>query len=254
MSAGHHSGLYRPGRSVIHRLPAHPKIAAAVLFILVVVATPRTFFLAFAGYAILLGVVLAAAKLPPLWVLRRSLIEVPFVALALILPVTGAPPNFTWGPLTLSESGALAGWNILIKGTLGVITSISLAATTTVPDLLLGLQRLRMPEILVQIAAFMVRYLEVIADQARRMQVARISRGHNPRFLWQVAVFAKTLGALFIRSFERGERVYLAMISRGYNGRLPEVNRVSVRPWQWAGAAGLPGAAALCLIATWMFA
>ncbi|MGL5829296.1 MAG: cobalt ECF transporter T component CbiQ, partial [Angustibacter sp.] len=188
---------------------------------------------------------------PPLWVLRRSMIELPFVILALALPFTGAPPNFSWGPLTLSESGALAGWNILIKGTLGVVTSIALAATTTVPDLLLGLQRLRMPEILVQIAAFMVRYLEVISDQARRMQIARISRGHNPKFIWQAAVFAKTLGALFIRSFERGERVYLAMISRGYDGRLPVIRRVSVRPGQWIGAAGLPGGAALCLIATW---
>ncbi len=251
MSVGHHGGLYRHGHSRVHQLPAQVKIVAAVLFTLIVVATPRDHFWAFGGYAAVLAVTVAAAKLPATWVARRSLIEVPFVVLALILPFTGPEPSFELGPLTLSESGALAGWNILAKGTLGVITSIVLAATTTVEDLLLGLQRLRLPEVLVQIAAFMVRYLAVITDQARRMQIARISRGHDPRFLWQAAVFARTLGALFIRSFERGERVYLAMISRGYTGKLPMVDAVPATRSAWLCAALLPLSAAALLAATW---
>ena len=97
-------------------------------------------------------------------------------------------------------------------------------------DLILGLDRLRCPQILTQIATFMLRYLDVLAGEARRMRVARLSRGDDPRFLWQLRGFAAGVGALFLRAFERGERVYLAMLSRGYDGRMPAV-------WQSAGAA-----------------
>ena len=61
----------------------------------------------------------------------------------------------------------------------------------------------------------MLRYVDVIAGEARRMRMARVSRGHDPRFLWQVGATARGVGALFLRSYERGERVHLAMLSRG---------------------------------------
>ena len=83
---------------------------------------------------------------------------------------------------------------------------------------------------LTQIATFMLRYLDVLVGEARRMRVARISRGDDPRFLWQLRGFAAGIGALFLRAFERGERVYLAMLSRGYAGRMPAA-------WHGAGAA-----------------
>ena len=79
----------------------------------------------------------------------------------------------------------------------------------------------------------MLRYLGVIDGQMRRMQVARISRGHDPRRIWQARAVASTVGALFVRTFERGERVHLAMVSRGYAGSMP-----AVRPLPAASAAG----------------
>ena len=111
-----------------------------------------------------------------------------------------------------------------------MLASLLLAATTTTRDLIVGLDRLRCPQILTQIATFMLRYLDVLLGEARRMRIARISRGDDPRFLWQVRGFAAGIGALFLRAFERGERVYLAMVSRGYAGRMPAA-------WREAGAA-----------------
>ena len=105
-----------------------------------------------------------------------------------------------------------------------MLASLLLAATTTMRDLILGLDRLRVPTVFTQIATFMLRYLDVLADEARRMRIARLSRGYDPRFLWQVKAFAVGVGALFLRAFERGERVYLAMLSRGYTGRLPRLD------------------------------
>lgn len=99
---------------------------------------------------------------------------------------------------------------------------------------------------LTQIATFMLRYLDVLIGEARRMRVARISRGDDPRFLWQLRGFAAGIGALFLRAFERGERVYLAMLSRGYTGRMPAVRQGAgaATTGQWLVAATVPVVAA----------
>ncbi|WBB72489.1 cobalt ECF transporter T component CbiQ [Micromonospora sp. WMMD1128] len=230
MGAGHGHVLYRESGSPVHRLPPEVKITAMVLFTVAVVATPREAHWAFGGYALLVVAVAALARVGPRWLLGRALIELPFVLFAFALPVLGAGERVEVAGLSLSVDGLHGAFNILAKGTLGVLASLLLAATTTTRDLILGLDRLRCPQILTQIATFMLRYLEVLVGEARRMRVARVSRGDDPRFLWQLRGFAAGVGALFLRAFERGERVYLAMVSRGYTGRMPAV-------WQGAGAA-----------------
>ena len=222
--------LYRESTSPVHRLPPEVKIAAMVVFTVAVVATPREAYWAFGGYAALVVAVATLARVGPRWLLSRALIELPFVLFAFALPFLGAGERVEVAGLSLSVDGLLGGWNILAKGTLGVLASLLLAATTTTRDLIVGLDRLRCPQILTQIAAFMLRYLDVLVGEARRMRVARVSRGDDPRFLWQLRGFAAGVGALFLRAFERGERVYLTMVSRGYSGRMPAV-------WQGAGAA-----------------
>ncbi|HEU5454759.1 MAG TPA: energy-coupling factor transporter transmembrane component T, partial [Nocardioides sp.] len=105
--------------------------------------------------------------------------------------------------------------------TLGVLAALTLAATTEPDDLLRGLQRLRVPDPLVQIMGFMIRYLDVVTGEMGRMLTAMRSRGYDPRSPRHWPVLGRSLGALFIRSYERGERVHLAMLSRGYTGTLP---------------------------------
>ncbi|MFI7075677.1 cobalt ECF transporter T component CbiQ [Micromonospora sp. NPDC049903] len=228
MAAAH--VLYRESASPVHRLPPEVKIAAMVAFTVAVVATPREALWAFGVYALLVAAVAALARVPAGWLLLRSTIELPFVLFAVALPFLGTGDRVDVLGLALSVDGLYGAGNILAKGTLGVWASLLLAATTTTRDLIVGLDRLRCPQILTQIATFMLRYLEVLVGEARRMRIARISRGDDPRFLWQVRGFAVGIGALFLRAFERGERVYLAMRSRGYTGRMP----VS---WSGTGAA-----------------
>ncbi|TDB74351.1 cobalt ECF transporter T component CbiQ [Micromonospora sp. KC723] len=230
MGAGHAHVLYREVPSPVHRLAPEAKITAMVLFTIAVVATPREALWAFAGYAVLVALVAALGRVGARWLLLRSMIELPFVLFAFALPFLGAGERVEVAGLSLSVDGLYGGWNIVAKGTLGVLASLLLAATTTTRDLIIGLDRLRCPQIVTQIATFMLRYLDVLVGEARRMRVARVSRGDDPRFLWQLRGFAAGVGALFLRAFERGERVYLAMLSRGYSGRMPAV-------WQGAGAA-----------------
>ncbi len=248
MGAGHAHPLHLPGDSPVHRLPAEVKIVSAFLGVVCVVVTPREAFGVFGGYLLLLAAVWAIARIPPGWMARRSLIEAPFVVLAVLLPFTGPDPRVQWLGLTLSEPGLLGAWNILVKGTLGVLTSLTLAATTDLRDVLVGMQRLRAPSLVVTIATLMLRYVDVIAGEARRMRLARISRGDDPRFVWQVGATARGVGALFVRSYERGERVHLAMLSRGWTGRMPPLSDAVTTRRHWlTGLAPVAVAAALAV-------
>ncbi|GHF64351.1 cobalt ECF transporter T component CbiQ [Streptomyces mashuensis] len=251
MGAGHSHPLYRATSSPVHALPPHCKIAAVFCFVLAVVATPREALWAFALYALLLAGVAAAARVPAGFLLRRLLVEVPFVAFALLLPFVVPGPRVTVLGLHLGQEGLWGAWNILAKGTLGVAASVLLAATTELRALLLGLQRLRLPSLLVQIAAFMLRYGEVVTDEMRRMRIARESRGFTARGVRHWGVLAKSAGALFIRSYERGERVHLAMVSRGYTGTMPVIQEVTATGAQWARAAALPLAALAVTLTAW---
>lgn len=249
MGAGHAHKLYRHGHSPVHELPSHCKLAAAFAFVLVVVSTPREAVWAFGAYAVLLAAVAAAARIPAGFILRRMLIEVPFVLFAVLMPFVAEGERVEVLGLSLSVSGLWGAWNVLAKGTLGVAASVLLASTTELRALLLGLQRLRLPPLLVQIASFMIRYGDVISDELRRMSIARRSRGFEARGIRHWGVLAKTAGALFIRSYERGERVYLAMVSRGYAGSMPVIDDVAADRAQWARAAVLPVTAlAVCLM------
>lgn len=205
------NGLHHDGDSVIHRLAPEVKVVAAFVFVVAVVATPPEAFWAFAVDAAVVITAAVAARLPVRWVVRRLRIELPFLAFALLLPVAGAT--------------ALAAWNIVAKGFLGVGAAIVLSATTPVPELLAGLERLRVPRVLTAIAGFMARYVDVIAGDLDRMRIARASRGDDPRWLWQSRGIAATAGTLFVRSYERGERVHLAMLARGYDGAMPLLHR-----------------------------
>lgn len=240
---GHSHVFFVHTDSGVHRLAPECKVVATLLFVFAVVATPREAFWAFGLDAGILLAVALIAKVPLGKLSRRMVIEVPFLAFAVFLPLVGHGPYVQVGVLTLSEPGLWGAWNIVVKGTLGVAATSLLTATTTVPELLLALQRLRVPRALVGIASFMLRYGQVLGDDLRRMRVARVSRGDDPRWLWQVAGIARTAGALFVRSYERGERVYVAMLARGY-GFGPEETETGRAPRRsWLTALTAPVAA-----------
>ncbi|MGW6397113.1 cobalt ECF transporter T component CbiQ [Streptomyces sp. NPDC055134] len=252
MGAGHAHKLYRHGHSPVHGLPPHTKLAAVFCFVIVVVSTPREAMWAFALYAVLLAGVAYAARVPAAFLLKRLLIEIPFVAFAVLMPFVAQGERVDVLGMSLSVNGLWGAWNVLAKGTLGVAASVLLASTTELRELLLGLQRLKLPPLLVQIASFMIRYGDVITDEMRRMKIARESRGFEASGVKHWGVLAKSAGALFIRSYERGERVHLAMVSRGYAGSMPVIDDVSASRTQWSYALTLPCAALVVCLLGWM--
>ena len=252
MGAGHaHHQRYLPRNSPVHRLPAQVKLVVTPLFVFVVVSTPHHQIWAFAGYALLLLTTVAVARLPLATLARRMAVEVPFVAFAVLLPFVSRGERVELLGVSVSVTGLWGAWNVLAKASLGVFTSLIVAATTDVRDLVAGLDRLRMPTLVVQIIMFMIRYAEVVTDEMRRMHLARVCRGFTARDVRHLPVLARSLSALFIRSYERGERVHLAMLSRGYTGRMPLTSTASTFT-DWAVALVLPTAALCVAVSAWV--
>ena len=237
MGVGHGHRLHYHGHSVVHRAPAHLKLVALVAFMLVVVSTPREWYPVFGGYLALLCGVVALSGVPAGYLAKRMLIETPFVLFAVAVPFIAEGPRVDVLGLSVSEPGLWAAWGLLAKGSIGVLASLTLAATTDPQDVLLGLRRLRLPDLIVQIMGFMLRYLDVVTAEMGRMVTAMRSRGCDPRSPRHWPVLARSLGALFIRSYERGERVHLAMLARGYDGTLPSMSpRVATGPHEHEAA------------------
>lgn len=241
MGRGHAHALHVHGHSAVHRLPAEAKIVAAVLSVLAVAVTPREAFWAYAGHAAAIAAVVAIAGLRPRFVLTRMLVIAPFVVGAAFLPFVASGDRIEVAGLALAVEGLWGTWSVTARASIGVATSIVLAATTEVPRLLRGLERLHVPRALTQIATFMVRYLEVVAGELGRQRRAMSARGYDPRWFWQVRPLAISAGALFVRSFERGERVHAAMLARGYDGTMPTpAGELPATASQWGRAAALP--------------
>jgi cobalt/nickel transport system permease protein len=169
---------------------------------------------------------LILSKLPPLYVLKRSLVIFPFVLLiAVFIPfvkegeVAGSYNIWLW-KVSVTYSGLSILANVMIKAWLCILGLILLTSTTRLADLLKGLRQLGMPRVMILILSFMYRYIFVLADEVMRMQQARDSRNFGGSRLHQLKTVGSMVGTLFIRSYERGERIYAAMLSRGFDGQI----------------------------------
>lgn len=209
------------------------KIAGAFGLVLCVAVTPRDAVWAFGLYAFLVAGLVVASRIRFKFVILRLLAITPFVLFAVLIPfVASGERTEIWG-VSVSVEGLWGAWNIFAKATLGASVSIVLTATTEIPDIIRGLGKLRVPSLFISIAMFMVRYLELISDELRRTRVAMTSRGYDPRWLYQARPIASSAGALFIRSYERGERVHAAMLSRGFTGEMPDLGHRSAAAYEW---------------------
>ncbi len=253
MGAAHGGALgarYLAGTSPVHRLEPHLKVVSVLGFALVVVATPVHASwapVAYAGYLVAVLAAAAVAGVGPGRLVRGMVVEIPFVGFALLMPFVVRGPRVEVLGLSLSEPGLAAGGGLLAKATLSVLAATVLAATTEPRELLRGLERLRLPQVLVQILMFMIRYADVVGGELHRMRVARESRGFRGGRIGALRVLGPATGSLFVRCFERGERVHLAMLSRGYDGRLPSGPVPAVSVTSWLAALALPATAGLVL-------
>ena len=219
-----HAHLHVPGTSRVHALAPEAKLVGLLAFVVAVALTPRRAVGAFAVDLLIIGAVIAATRIGVRVVVRRLAVIAPFVAFAALVPFIAGGDTVEVMGLALSREGLWASFGVVAKAGLGALASIVFASTTPVPDVVRALDRLRVPSVVVAIVAFMFRYLDLLLDQLRRMRRAMVARCHDPRWLWQVRPVASSAGTLFVRSYERGERVHQAMLARGYTGTMPALD------------------------------
>ena len=235
MGAGHSHALYVHEHSVVHRMAPEAKLVATIGMVVSIAVTPREAVWAFGIHAFLIASIAVLSRVRLRFVAVRLLAVAPFVLFALFIPFIATGETVEIGFFEVSVDGLWGAWNILIKAVLGASVTILLTATTEVAAIISGLGVLRVPVLFTSIATFMIRYLELIAEELGRMRTAMTARGYDPRWLTQVRPIASSAGALFIRTYERGERVHASMVARGFTGEMPVFERPATSAAQWIG-------------------
>jgi cobalt/nickel transport system permease protein len=222
----HHSGMDSP----IHRLDARAKIIVFFAFILITVSTPPSSFRLFGVVATVLVGIALVARLPLVHLAKKVLIILPFLFLVTVsipfMKEEGGQGGYSlgMGGISVSRSGLWILWNVIIKSSLGVFSIILLYSTTPFPKMIKGMEQLHTPKIFTVLISFMYRYSFILVDEMQRMKRARDSRGFGGGWLHLTRTIGHMIGTLFLRSYVRGERVYMAMLSRGYDGTMPEIS------------------------------
>lgn len=220
--------------SPIHKVDPRFKILICVGFILFVIFTSPASLLAFALYGALLAILIGLSKVPWRFILMRSLVIIPFVLMvAIFIPfikkgqVAG---GYSLGSLklTVTYDGLMIFWNVLIKAFLSIILVTLLISTTKFTQFLKALQRLKIPLIFIMILSFMYRYIFVITDELEIMFRAKKARSVGGSKWFHIKTLSNMLGVLFLRSYEKGETVYLAMCSRGYSGDIKTIDEMYI--------------------------
>jgi cobalt/nickel transport system permease protein len=237
---------YVSANSPVHSADPRIKLALVLLFLLSVALTPNGTWAALILYFASITAAVVLSGLPPFRILRRSLIALPFAlaAFPLIVTTAGAPlASVRLGPWTFLPTieGIERFLSIAVKSWLSVQAALLLSATTPFPDLLLALRAFRVPQLLVSVIGLMWRYLFVLADEAIRLMRAREARsGAEPgrrsggSVAWRARVTGGMAGSLFVRGFDRADRVYGAMLARGYDGETRALPIPPAAPAQYA--------------------
>ena len=249
---------YLERASAVHRLDPRVKVVVALAFIIAVALLPDGAWMAFTvAFALVMAATLAA-RLSPWLVIRRSLLGLPFLLAA--VTVLFIPGRVIWtGPLGLeiTDAGLARFLSIVARSLVSIQAAVLLTAATRFPDILHALRHLRVPAVLVAIIAFMYRYLFVLVEEVERLLRARAARSARlpgarggGSLGWRASVAGHMAGQLLVRSLDRSDRVYQAMLARGYRGELLTLAPHAMRPRDWAAlAAGLAAIILLSLIA-----
>lgn len=222
---------YIAGSSIIHALDARVKLVLTVALIVCAALLPVGSWLALLALTALVWAAIIASGVGLGTLLRRSLLALPFLLVVVTVifsmpgrPIFQLPLGFV--TLTATDAGLLRFATIVWKSWLSMQAALLLTATTHFLDVLRALQALHMPKIIVALMSFMYRYLFILVEEAQRLLRARdcrsaaLSGSGGGSVLWRAQVTGRLVGTLFLRSFERSERIYVAMLSRGYTGEL----------------------------------
>lgn len=231
----------------VHRLDPRAKLVTTLLFLFTVVSFPKYEVVALLPFFLFPVVLLALGEIPVGFVLRKIAIVSPFaVCIGIFNPLLDAVQVTIAPGLTIS-AGWLSFLSILIKFVLTVSAALLLIATTSFPTVCHALRQIGVPSLFVSQLLFLYRYIFVLVEEALRVIRARDMRSYGRRGSG-ITVLIRILGVLFLRTVERAERIYFAMLARGFRGDMPARRpyRLAARDWVFA-------ATVLCFLVLFRF-
>ena len=213
----------------VHRLDPRIKLITTLLFLFTVISFSKYEVAALLPFFLFPVILLTAGEIPLLFILKKVAIVSPFaIFIGIFNPLLDAAQVAVLPGLTLA-----AGWfsfaSILLKFVLTVSTALLLIATTSFPTVCHGLRQLGVPSLFVSQLLFLYRYIFVLAEETMRIVRARDMRSFG-RMGTGIKVFVRIVGVLFLRTIERAERIYYAMLARGFQGDMPTSKRYSIAP------------------------
>ncbi|MDA8100618.1 MAG: cobalt ECF transporter T component CbiQ [Nitrospiraceae bacterium] len=216
------------GDTFVHRLDPRVKVIAAMLFVLAVVSFSKYEVLGLVPFLLFPVALVTLGDLPLLFLVKKILLVAPFaVFVGVFNPILDRQTA-----LVLFGVPLAAGWlsfiSILLKFLLTISAALILIATTSFPGVCQALRRLGAPALFVSQLLFLYRYLFVLLEETMRIVRARDLRSFGKRGM-EAKVAARIIGGLFLRTVERAERIYRAMLSRGFTGEIPVLRRAGGR-------------------------
>lgn len=208
------------GKTLVHRLDPRAKVVGTMLFLLTVISFPKYEIAALAPFFLYPALLVAVGEIPVRFIIKKMVVVSPFaIFIGIFNPLLDTREAAVLFGLSLS-----AGWisfvSILVKFTLTISAALLLIATTSFTGVCHALRRLGCPALFVSQLLFLYRYLFVLMEETMRIIRARDLRSFGKRGLG-LRVFARLIGVLFLRTVDRAERVYYAMLSRGFRGDMP---------------------------------
>ena len=231
--------------SPIHRLDPRAKTIAVLVFVVTVVSFPKYAVAPLIPLALFPLAMILLGGVPLGLILKRTVVVSPFAVLVGVFnPLFDTEPLARLGGLEIS-GGWISFGSILLRFFLTVGAALALVATTSFPRICQGLDAMKVPRALIVQMLFLYRYLFVLIEEAMRLRRARELRRFGRRRGLRLRVAAPLIGVLFLRTYERAERVYLAMCARGFDGHVRLAQRLRVRSRDVVFAVGT---LAFCLV------
>lgn len=209
-------------RSPLHRVDT--RVMIVFTFALIIYAVILSDMLKLIILEIFLLSLMVVARLSPGYVVKRLLLIFPFGGfIALMQPfIQSGEVIYTWWVLDITREGLDFGMLLLLKMTVCVSAVILLSSVSSLPEILDGLKKLKVPRFFITTLNMMIRYLYLFYDNLGRMRTAQKCRGFTTRnnpmgYNFVLRNLGNTISSLFLKSYEQGEHVYTCMLARGYS-------------------------------------
>jgi cobalt/nickel transport system permease protein len=221
----------------VHRVDARAKAVVTLVFIAVVMSFPRHEVSALTPFLLFPVALVALGRIPARHILKKILIAAPFaLVVGIFNPFMDRQPFAAIGPFTIT-GGWVSFVSIMLRFVLTVGAALALVACTGMNRLGAGLGRLGVPRVFVVQLLFLYRYLFVVADEGGKMFRSVELRSEKARPL-RLRVYGSLIGNLLLRSMDRAERVYRAMVARGFDGEIRVMRQSSFRCTDWGFVCG----------------